>query len=76
MFESVCDPIFLTQDSWRVDYEFLCFGIVSDGGFHFDGVVSVSQFGKAEAANDLTAVDFIKVLGVSLSMQSSHGSAE
>lgn len=70
--KSIGDPVLLTHHCWGVDYEFLCFIVVGDGGFHLNGVVAVSKFSEAETTNDLTAINHVEVLFVSLSMESSH----
>jgi hypothetical protein len=73
---AVCDPVLVRQFCWAVDRDCIVFLVVNSCCFHFNGVVSKTDFSQAKTADVRQIVDSVQKMVVSLCSESENGAAE
>ncbi len=76
MDSPVCDPILLRKDGRGIDDKLVGLGIVRGSSFHLNCIVSVSQFGQGETADQGEIIDLGQVLSVALGAEGDHSAAK
>lgn len=73
---AICDPVLVRQFCRAVDRDCIVFLVVNSCCFHFDGVVSKTDFSQAKTADVRQIVDSVQKMVVSLCSESKNGAAE